>query len=83
MENVIEIKSFNFAFSTFHLIIRGRGGMADTLVLGANVFDVWVQVPPPAPTKKSPLSTKTKVTFLNDVCLTANDVGVANDDGFA
>ena len=23
--------------------------MADTLVLGANVFDVWVQVPPPAP----------------------------------
>ena len=29
----------------------GRGGMADTLVLGANVFDVWVQVPPPAPLK--------------------------------
>ena len=43
--------------------------MADTLVLGANVFDVWVQVPPPAPTKKSLLSTKTKVAFLNDGCL--------------
>ena len=26
--------------------------MADTLVLGANVFDVWVQVPPPAPKQK-------------------------------
>lgn len=28
---------------------RGRGGMADTLVLGANALSVWVQVPPPAP----------------------------------
>ena len=26
-----------------------RGGMADTLVLGANAIGVWVQVPPHAP----------------------------------
>ena len=42
-----------------------------------------VQIPPTPPTKKSLLSTKTKVTFLNDVCLSANDVDIANDDGFA
>ena len=34
------------------------------------------------PTKKSLLSTKTKVTFLNDVCLTANDDAYANDVSF-
>ena len=33
-------------------------------------------------TKKSLLSTKTKVTFLNDVCLTANDDAYANDVSF-
>lgn len=32
--------------------------------------------------KKSLLSTKTKVTFLNDVCLTANDDAYANDVSF-
>ena len=32
--------------------------------------------------KKELLSTKTKVTFLNDVCLTANDDAYANDVSF-
>ena len=36
---------------------------------GRVIHFVWVQVPSSAPTKKSPLSTKTKVTFLNDGCL--------------
>ncbi len=31
-----------------------RGGMADTLVLGANAFGVWVQVPPHAPSASNP-----------------------------
>ena len=45
----------------------------------------WVQIPPSPPTKKEPLSTKTKVLFLNDVCLrqmmtaSPNDVRCAND----
>ena len=48
-------------------------------------FTVRVQVPFLAPTKKEPLSTKTKVLFLNDVCLrqmmtaSPNDVRCAND----
>ena len=39
---------------------------------------VWVA----PPRKKSLLSTQTKVTFLNDVCLTANDDAYANDVSF-
>ena len=40
------------------------------------------EIPLLHPTKKSLLSTKTKVTFLNDVCLTANDDAYANDVSF-
>ena len=43
---------------------------ADALASGASRGNsVEVQVLLSAPTKKSPLSTKTKVTFFNDVCL--------------
>lgn len=34
------------------LLVSGRGGMADALVLGASTIGVRVQVPSPAPSKK-------------------------------
>ena len=43
--------------------------LADAPDLGSGVFDVGVQVPSAAPTKNALLSIKTKVRFLNDVCL--------------
>ena len=43
--------------------------LADALDLGSSVTHVQVQVLSPAPTKNALLSTKTKVRFLNDVCL--------------
>ena len=61
----------------------GRRGVTRNLVGRESV--AWVQIPPSPPTKKEPLSTKTKVLFLNDVCLrqmmtaTPNDVRCAND----
>ena len=44
---------------------------------------VRVRPPPPAPTKNALLSTKTKVRFLNDVCLRQMMKAKANDGGFA
>ena len=47
--------------------------------------ELWVRIPYTVPTKNALLSTKTKVRFLNDVCLrqmmtaTPNDVRFAND----
>lgn len=35
------------------LLVGGRGGMADALVLGASTIGVRVQVPSPAPGEKS------------------------------
>lgn len=35
------------------LLVGGRGGMADALVLGASTIGVRVQVPSPAPSEES------------------------------
>ena len=41
------------------------------------------QIAPSPPTKNALLSTKTKVRFLNDVCLRQMMLATLNDDGFA
>ena len=42
-----------------------------------------VQIQPSQPTKNALLSTKTKVRFLNDVCLRQMMLASPSDDGFA
>ena len=60
----------HYAFCILHYYkTAGVLELADKQASDTCVFNMRVQVPSPAPTKNARLSTKTKVRFLNDVCL--------------
>ena len=57
----------NITFEYTEKYSSGRRGVTRNLVGRESV--AWVQIPPSQPTKNALLSNKTKVRFLNDVCL--------------